>query len=82
MYRDESNQEISISPSLKDVGDVIRYIGAKVGFDFIDPKSGELKADIEVTINGKPLVFYQNYLEVPLNNGDVIDIHMLCLGGG
>ena len=42
------SREVTSSESITSIGDLLRYIGKQVSFDFINPASGTLKEDIEV----------------------------------
>ena len=62
--------------------DLLRDIGSRIDFDFIDSDSGDLGDDIEMTINGKEIWFYPKGLGTPLEDGDAVEIHLIALGGG
>ena len=43
----------SLPAGVTTIGDLLRHIGKEVDFPFIDPGSGELEIDLEISINGK-----------------------------
>ena len=72
----------SLPSGVATLGDLLRHIGREVDFPFIDPDSGDLEIDLEISINGKDIWFYPTGLNTPLKEGDVVDISMIPLGGG
>jgi len=72
----------SLPSGVTTIGDLLRHIGKAVDFPFIDPDSGDLEIDLEISINGKDIWFYPTGLNTPLKEGDVVDISMIPLGGG
>lgn len=81
-FRDTNSEEFSLPKEVKTISDLLRFISQKIGFDLIDPESGELEMDLELTINGKELWFFPTGLDTPLNNGDSVLVSLIPLGGG
>lgn len=81
-FRDTDSEDFSLPSDVKTISDLLRYIGQKIGFDLIDPDSGELETDLEITINEKELWFFPTGLNTPLTHGDSVLVSMIPLGGG
>ena len=72
----------SVPSEVKTILDLLRHISREIDFDLIDPESGELDIDLEITINGKDLWFFPTGLKTRLNDGDSVLISLIPLGGG
>jgi len=81
-FRDTNSEDFSLPAEVKTVSDLLRHISRKIGFDLIDPDSGEMEIDLELTINGKELWFFPTGLDTPLNHGDSVLVSLIPLGGG
>ena len=81
-FRSAGPEGFSLPSGVATIADLLRHIGGETNFPFIDPVSGELEIDLEITINGKDLWFYPSGLNTPLKEGDRVDISMIPLGGG
>ena len=46
-FRDTSSEDFSLPSEVKTISDLLRHISQKIGFDLIDPDSGELEIDLE-----------------------------------
>ena len=57
-------------------------LGKEARFDFVDARSGDLEKDLEIQVNGKEVWFYPSGLDRPLEEGDVVEIYLMPLGGG
>jgi 1-acyl-sn-glycerol-3-phosphate acyltransferase len=68
--------------SIKTVEDLLRHIGQKIDFLFIDAQTGRLRPDIEIIVNGKEIWFYPEGLRKPVHDKDSIEITLIPLGGG
>jgi hypothetical protein len=68
--------------SVQSVNDLLRYLGEKIDFVFLDAATGKLRPDIEVIVNGKEIWFYSENLERPIHDGDSIEVTLIPLGGG
>ena len=64
------------------VADLINWMGREINISFIDLKTGEIENDIEVILNGKEVFFYPDGVDRVLNDGDLLEIFLLPLGGG
>ena len=74
--------EVTLPSNSATVGELLRYIGEQIDFSFIDADDSELWQHLEVTINGKDLLFYPTGLKTQLKDGDSVDISLTPLGGG
>ena len=75
--------EMMILPEgVETISHLLRHIGGMIDFSFMDPESGDLEEDFEVIINGKEIWFYPTTLNTPLNEGDLVELYMVPLGGG
>lgn len=72
----------SLPESVETVEDLLSYIGGKIEYSFIDPESGHLEEDLEIIVNKKEIWFYPTALNMPLQDGDLVEIYLLPLGGG
>jgi hypothetical protein len=57
-------------------------MGKEIRFAFYDAYTGDLRQDIEVTLNEKDIVFYPNGLERSFGDHDTLAITLIPLGGG
>ena len=76
------SEDFSLPSDVATIADLLQYIGREINFPFIDPASGNLEVDLEVSINNKEIWFYPTGLNTPLKEGDLVDISMIPLGGG
>ena len=78
----QGSGEFSLPAEVKTITDLLRHMSKEIEFDLIDPDTGELDIDLEITINGKDLWFFPNGLKTPLNHGDSVLVSLIPLGGG
>ena len=71
-----------LPPTVQNVNELLRYLGGKIDFVFVDSVTGKLRPDIEVIVNGKEIWFYAEGLERPIHDGDSIEVTLIPLGGG
>ena len=74
--------QMVLASSVQSVNDLLRYLGEKIDFVFLDAASGKLRPDIEVIVNGKEIWFYPEGLQKPIHDGDSIEVTLIPLGGG
>jgi hypothetical protein len=74
--------DMVLPSSVKNVEDLLRHVGEKIGFLFIDAQTGILRPDIDILVNGKEIWFYPEGLRKPVQDGDSIEITLIPLGGG
>jgi hypothetical protein len=74
--------DMSLPTSVKNVEDLLRHLGEKIDFLFIDGQTGKLRPDIDILVNGKEIWFYPEGLGKPVHDGDSIEITLIPLGGG
>jgi hypothetical protein len=74
--------QMVLASSVQSVSDLLRYLGEKIDFSFLDATSGKLRPDIEVIVNGKEIWFYPEGLQKPIQDGDSIEVTLIPLGGG
>ena len=75
-------EAMSLPDGLQTMTHLLRHIGGMIDINFINPESGDLEDDFEVIINGKEIWFYPEKLDTPLNEGDLVELYMVPLGGG
>ena len=63
------------------VADLLLHIGREADFRFMNP-AGQLEEDLEILVNRKEIWFYPKALNTELQDGDVVEIYLLPLGGG
>lgn len=68
--------------SVGTVEDLLRHIGRKIDFVFLDAQTGKLRPDIDILLNGKEIGFYPEGLQRVILDGDSIEITLVPLGGG
>jgi len=71
-----------LPPDIITIGDLLRHVGKQMNFPFMAANAGDLRRDIEVSINGKEVWFYPRALNTPLKEGDSVEINLVPLGGG
>lgn len=81
-YRSLKGDVLTLPPSVSTVADLLRYIGEEIQFVFLDPITGDLRPDIEVTLNNKEIWFYSKGLQRSLTHNDTLEITLIPLGGG
>ena len=74
--------EMVFPSSVKNIEDLLRDIGEKIDFVFLDAQTGKLRADIDILVNGKEIWFYPEGLKKPIFDRDSIEITLIPLGGG
>jgi hypothetical protein len=74
--------ELVLPSSVGNVEDLLRHIGEKIDFVFLDAQTGKLRPDIEILVNGKEIWFYTQGLKKLILDGDSIEITLIPLGGG
>jgi hypothetical protein len=74
--------DLVLPPSVKTAEDLLRHLGEKVNFLFIDGQTGKLRPDIDVLVNGKEIWFYPEGLKRVVCDRDSIEITLIPLGGG
>ena len=76
------SERMPLPEGVETVGDLINYIGGQIEYSFINPESDQLEEDLEIILNKKEIWFYPGALNTPLQDGDVVEIYLLPLGGG
>ncbi|MBW2031327.1 MAG: MoaD/ThiS family protein [Deltaproteobacteria bacterium] len=71
-----------LPPGVNTVRDLLKHVGEKVDFAFINPDTKEIEVDLEIAINDKAIWFFPKGLDTPLSDGDSVDISLIPLGGG
>jgi hypothetical protein len=74
--------EMVLPSSVKNIDDLLRDIGEKIDFVFLDAQTGKLRPDIDILVNGKEIWFYPEGLKKPIFDRDSIEITLIPLGGG
>jgi hypothetical protein len=78
----EQGPNMLLPSSVKNVEDLLRYIGGKIHFVFLDAQTGKLRPDIDILVNGKEIWFYPEGIKKPIFHGDSLEITLIPLGGG
>ena len=73
---------MDLPDGVKSVSDLLKSLGEKIDFEFIHPQSGMLENDMELLLNGKEIWFHSNGLNTPLQDGDIVEIYLVPIGGG
>ena len=81
-FRGGRSGEFPLPPQTRTIGELLRQMGDEAGFHFLDARTDRLRPDIEVTINGKDVSFFEDPMETPLREGDQVDVSLMTLGGG
>ena len=58
------------------------HMGDEIQFAFLDAHTGNLRPDIEVTLNNKDIWFYPKGLQHAFIDNDTLSITLIPLGGG
>jgi len=74
--------EMALPSSVRNMADLLRHIGEKIDFVFLDAQTGKLRPDIEILVNGKEIGFYRDGLKKSILDRDSIEITLIPLGGG
>jgi len=74
--------EMILPSSVKNMEDLLRHIGDKIDFIFLDAQTGKLRPDIDILLNGKEIWFYPEGLKKPISDTDSVEITLIPLGGG
>jgi hypothetical protein len=74
--------EVVLPSSVKNIEDLLRDIGEKIDFVFLNAQTGKLRPDIDILVNGKEIWFYPEGLKKPIFDRDSIEITLIPLGGG
>ena len=73
---------MALPSSVRNMADLLRHIGEKIDFVFLDAQTGKLRPDIEILVNGKEICFYPEGLKKSILDRDSIEITLIPLGGG
>ena len=74
--------DMALPSSVKNMEDLLRHLGEKINFLFIDGQTGKLRPDIDILVNGKEISFYPEGLKRAICDRDSIEITLIPLGGG
>ena len=74
--------DMPLPSSVKNMEELLRHLGGKINFLFLDAQTGELRPDIDILVNGKEIWFYPEGLKKPISHRDSIEITLIPLGGG
>ena len=78
----QGSGDFPLPPDVKTITDLLQHMSKEIEFDLIDPDTGELDIDLEITINGKDLWFFPTGIKTPLKHGDSVIVSLIPLGGG
>jgi hypothetical protein len=81
-YHGPEKEELMLPDGVATVSDLLHHIGREVDFVFLDSRTGDLRPDIEVIVNGRDIWFYPGGLQRSLGDGDLVEISLIPLGGG
>jgi hypothetical protein len=71
-----------VPEGVRTIREFLFFLGKEARFDFVDERSGQLEKDLEILVNGKEVWFYPGGLNRPLEDGDVVEVYLIPLGGG
>jgi len=74
--------EVALPATVNTVEELLRQIGQEIEFAFLDEGSSGLRRDIELLVNGKEIWFYPGGVKRRLEDGDLVEITLIPLGGG
>jgi hypothetical protein len=74
--------DMPLPSSVKNMEELLRHLGEKINFLFIDGQTGKLRPDIDILVNGKEIWFYPEGLKRAICDRDSIEITLIPLGGG
>lgn len=73
---------MDLPAGVKSISELLRSLGQKIDFDFIHPQTGLLENDMELLLNGKEIWFHPDGLNTHLEDGDIVEIYLIPIGGG
>jgi molybdopterin converting factor small subunit len=80
--RIQGSGDFSVPESVKTIGELLRYLGRRIDFVFVDKDGEMLRPDVEILLNGKEILFFPKGLKTKIEEGDSVDITLTPLGGG
>jgi hypothetical protein len=80
--RIEDAGNFSVPESVRTIGELIRYLGRRIDFVFVDNGGEKLRPDVEILLNGKDIWFLPSGLKTTIEDGNSLDIALTPLGGG
>jgi hypothetical protein len=81
-FQGSKSTNFNLPSAVITMGDLLQFIGREIGFTFVDAGVVNLRPDVEVSINGKDILFFPIGLRTELKEGDAVEISMTPLGGG
>jgi hypothetical protein len=72
--------DFELPPGSETIADLLGVIGRQIEFDLLE--GTELADQVEVSINGKGVLFCAQGLATPLAADDDVEVHFIPLGGG
>jgi molybdopterin converting factor small subunit len=80
--RIQGRGDFSVPESVETIGELLRYLGRRIDFVFVDKDGDMLRPDVEILLNGKEILFFPRGLKTKIEEGDSVDITLTPLGGG
>jgi molybdopterin converting factor small subunit len=80
--RIQGRGDFSVPESVETIGELLRYLGRRIDFVFVDKDGDMLRPDVEILLNGKEILFFPRGLKTRIEEGDSVDITLTPLGGG
>ena len=78
-----SDSEVMTLPQgVETLAELLSYLGRELEFSFIHPETGQLEEELEIILNGKEIWFYPQGLDTPLEDGFIVEIYLIPIGGG
>jgi molybdopterin converting factor small subunit len=71
-----------VPESVRTIGELLKHLGRRIDFGFVDKDGEKLRPDVEVLLNGKEIWFFPKGLKTSIEEGDSVDITLTPLGGG
>jgi len=81
-YNSLGEDLFALPSSVNTIADLLRLMGEEIRFAFLDAHTGDLRPDIEVTLNNKDIWFYPKGLQHIFKDDDTLSITLIPLGGG
>lgn len=78
----KSAEFFTLPEGVETIGDLLRYMGRELDYSLFGSRGDSIDDDVEVSINGKGILFCAEGLDTPLHHGDKVEVLMLTLGGG
>ena len=76
------SEVLTLPEGVKTVSDFLGHMGREIDFNFIHPETGQVEEELDIILNGKEIWFHPKGLDTPLQDGCILEIYLLPIGGG